>query len=174
MERSGRLLTGIALLLVVCGCGAATTAPVPPGDDGAPQFDTGALPRLVTRSVDFVGDVGGSVENGRWNLDVSAGAIEGNARITIAVSYTKTGECTMAITPADKNKFDVPALLTVDCASLTDEQLAQSVILEFDPVTRQWFELPGSSVDMPHRTVSVPVDHVARYTVGPAGGKAGW
>jgi hypothetical protein len=103
-----------------------------------------------------------------------AGAIAGDARITIVVAYAKSGECTMELTPADKNKFDVPALLTVDCASLTDEQLAQSVLLEFDPVTRRWFEVPGSSVDVTHRTVSARVDHVARYTVGPAGGKAGW
>ena len=193
MERFGRLLTGIALLLVVCGCGAATTAPVVPGDIGGSPSDTtasqsppaqgsqgpsagilGALPRLVTRVANLAGDLGAALDNGRWSVDVPAGAIEGDARITIAVAYSKSGECTMEITPADKNKFDVPALVTVSCPALTDDQLSQSVIMEFDPTTRRWFDVPGSKVDMSHRSVSAPVDHVARYTVGPAGGKAGW
>jgi len=174
MERFGGPLTGIALLLVVCGCGAAPSAPVLPGDESARPVGIGTLPRFAIRSVDLAGDLGGSIENGRWDLDVPAGAIEGDARVTMTVAYIKSGDCTMAIVPADKNKFDVPALLTVDCAALTNEQLAQSVILEFDPATRRWFEVAGSSVDVPRRTVSALVDHVARYTVGPAGGKAGW
>ena len=191
MERFGRLLTGIALLLVVCGCGANATAPVLPGDDGGSPADTtasqtpparqdplggivGALPRLVTRVTNLAGDLGAALENGRWSVDVPAGAIEGDARITITVAYSKSGECTMDVVPADKNKFDVPAIVTVSCPSLTDDQLSQSVIMEFDPVARRWFDVPGSKVDMSHRSVSAPVDHVARYTVGPAGGKAGW
>jgi len=193
MERFRRLLPGIALLLVVCGCGAATTAPVVPGDGGTPPPDTtasqspptrgsqdplggivGALPRLVTRVANLAGDVGASLDNGRWSLDVPAGAIQGDARLTIVVAYSKSGECSMSVDPAEKNKFDVPAIVTVNCASLTDDQLAQSGILEFDPATRRWFDVPDSKVDMSHRTVSAPVDHVARYTVGPVGGKAGW
>jgi hypothetical protein len=193
MERFGRLMTGIALLLVVCGCGAATTAPVLPGDGGgSPSYTTavqsppsqgsqdplggilGALPRLVTRVANLAGDLGASLENGRWSVDVPAGAIEGDARITIVVAYAKSGECSMEVVPADKNKFDVPAIVTVTCPSLTDDQLSQSVIMEFDPATRRWFDVPGSMVDMSHRNVSAPVDHVARDTVGPAGGKAGW
>jgi hypothetical protein len=191
MDRFGRLLTGIALLLVVCGCGAATTAPVLPGDGGGSPSDTtaaqsppsqgsqpggilGVLPWPVTRVANLAGDLGASLDNGRWSVDVPAGAIAGNARITIVVSYAKSGECSMEVVPADKNKFEVPAIVTVSCPSLTDDQLAQSVIMEFDPVTRGWFDVPDSKVDMSHRSVSAPVDHVARYTVGPAGGKAGW
>jgi hypothetical protein len=193
MDRIGRLLTGIALLLVVCGCGAMATAPVLPGDDGGSPSDTtaaqsppsrgsqdpiggvsGALPRLVTRVTNLAGDLGAAVENGRWSVDVPAGAIEGDARIAVTVAYAKSGECTMNVVPTDKNKFDVPAIVTVDCAALSDTQLAQSGILEFDPVNRRWFDVPDSKVDMNHRTVSAPVDHVARYTVGPVGGKAGW
>jgi len=186
MERFARLGAGVAVLLVVCGCGAATTAPAPPGETSGAQETTGrgarepiggilgALPRLVNRIVDLAGDLGASVENGRWSLDVPAGAIEGGARITLGVTYAKSGECTMEVVPSDKNKFEVPALVTVDCAALTDEQLAQSVILEYDPATRRWSDVPGSVVDASHRNVSALVDHVARYTVGPAGGKAGW
>jgi len=179
MGKFGRLLTGVALLIAVCGCGAATTAPVATGDtstgglqDPARRFR--GTPRLLARTVDLAGDLGASVENGRWSVDIPANAVEGAARITIKVATTSGGECTMEVVPADKNKFDVPAVVTADCASLTDARLAQSVLLEYDPATRSWVQVPGSTVDAAHRTVSALVDHVARYTVGPEGGKAGW
>jgi hypothetical protein len=48
------------------------------------------------------------------------------------------------------------------------------VIYWFDPATRRWVQVQGSQVDLVAKTVSAPLTHFSRYSVGPAGGKAGW
>jgi hypothetical protein len=168
MERFGKLCAGLALAFALGGCGAGATAPVMPGDqDAAPG---GGL----TRTASLVGDVGVSLDNCRWHADVPPAAIQGDAQVAIRVSSLRAGECVIEVTPPDKNKFDVPATVRVDCGSLTASQLAQSVLYEYDATTMSWVESPGSTVDSSSRSVSAQVDHFGRYTVGPVGGKAGW
>jgi hypothetical protein len=157
MTRFGRHLTGIALLVVVCGCGAATTAPVLPGDGGTPPADTtasqtpppggtqggngtilGGLLGLVTRVTDLVG-LGAAVENGRWR-SLSPPARSRATPGSRSGSSSQSGECTMEVVPATKNSSTC-SRPSPSTARLTDAQLAQSVIKEFDPTTGRWLEV---------------------------------
>jgi len=190
MERFGRLCTGLALAFVLGGCGAATTAPVMPGDEGSPPPDTtaaqtpgsngpigtilGGVRGLLTRSVSLVGELGAGVDNGRWHAVVPPAAIQGDARVSIGISSPMAGECVIEVTPPDKNKFDVLATVRVDCRTLSESQLAKSALFEWDGTAQKWVQMAGSTVDASNRSVSAPVDHFGRYTVGPDGGKAGW
>jgi hypothetical protein len=190
MERFGRLCAGFALACVLGGCGAATTAPVMPGDEGTSPPDTtaaqapgangpigtilGGVRGLLTRSVALVGELGAGVDNGRWHAVVPPTAIQGDAQVSIGISSPMAGECVIEVTPPDKNKFDVPDTVRVDCRTLGADRLAKSVLFEWDGTAQKWIAVPGSTVDASSRSVSAPVDHFGRYTVGPEGGKAGW
>ena len=174
----------LVLAGMITGCGDTATAPDlsrdaavdtlaggPPPSGPAP-FDR--LRGLVLRTSSLPGPTGTTLSNGRWRVAVPPRAIEGDAEIAIGVSSPVSGECELEIFPESKNKFDVPVTLTVDCSGLPDLHLKSAVIYWFDPEARNWVEVPGSSVDLANRTVSAPLDHFSRYSVGPAGGKAGW
>ena len=181
MERFGRICAVLTLTFVLGGCGASTTAPVTGGEDTTAARSIvpsgtffGPLRGLMTRTASLDGDLGTAVDNGRWHAFVPPHAVDGDAQVTIGVSSRTAGECVIEVVPATMNKFEKPATVRVDCRSLTDRQLSEAVLYEFDPVREKWLEVPGSTVDPVSRSVSASVDHYARFAVGPVGGKAGW
>jgi hypothetical protein len=187
----------------LAGCGAMTTAPTPDSASSAVTAEQSAPPTttanstgsvspstngllgsvgslvgtvigLVVKVVNLVGSIGGSLTNGRWRVDVPPNAIQGNASVSVGVRNLTAPDCELGIAPASLNHFSVPVRLTVDCSAVPSSDLAGYVIFWFNPATNQWVPVQGSQVDLVHKTVSAPLQHFSKYSVGPAGGKAGW
>ena len=135
----------------------------------------GGVVNLVYKVLDIVGDVGGTLTNGRWRVVVPPGAISGNAQISLGVLSNLSPSCQLGITPADKNHFSKPVILTADCSSVPSDVLRSYAIFWYNPATATWVPVAGSTVDLTKKTVSAPLQHFSAYAVGPCvGGKAGW
>lgn len=128
----------------------------------------------IVNSVTIDGSVGGTLTNGRWQLNVPPDAVSGDATIGITVRNVTSSRCDLSITPVSKNYFDTPVTLTVDCPTVPARQLRNYTIYWLDPSVGTWVQVDGASVDMTHRTVSAPLKHFSTYCTGPAGGKVGW
>ena len=183
------LLLATLVLGAVAGCSkmaASPVAPVPAGSQAngrAAQSDglistvggiVDGLVKVVFNVLNIVGSVGGTLSNGRWQIDVPAGAIDGTATVGVGVISSTSPSCQLQILPVDKNHFSTPVRLTVSCPNLSDAVLSTYVIFWFNPATKQWVMVDGSTVDLSRRTVSAPLQHFSDYSVGPRGGKAGW
>ena len=183
------LLLGTFTVGLAAGCGELPTAPVSPqqiasASSGRSAQSSGligsvvsvvdALVKLVFRALTIVGSVGGSLTNGRWRVDVPAGAFDGSATVKIGVIDGTSPSCQLEISPAEKNAFRTPVRLTANCSSIASDQLKNYVIFWFNPATRAWVPVEGSTVDLSRKTVSAPLQHFSAYAVGPRGSKAGW
>jgi len=179
------LLCGLAAFTVF-GCGSLPTAPSPASSTmGAAEQATPSgllspigkivdgLVGLIVRTLNLVGDLGGSLANGRWRVAIPAGAVNGNATIALGVSTQTSATCQLEILPADQNHFDVPVTLTIDCRSVATDQLRNWVIYWYDPSTSLWVPVQGSQVNLTAKTVSAPLLHFSKYAAGPQT-KAGW
>lgn len=193
----------VAMVTGLAGCGAMTTAPisnpssstvtVDPAPSGTTTVNStgsiststngllgavgslfGTVIGLVVRVVNVVGSLGGSLTNGRWRVDIPANAIDGTASVGLGVRSSTSADCQLEIAPVTKNHFSVPVRLTADCRSVPNSALAGYVIFWFDPATGKWVPVAGSKVDLVNKTVSAPLLHFSKYSVGPADGKAGW
>jgi hypothetical protein len=129
---------------------------------------------LITKTVDIVGSLGGSLTNGRWNVVVPPGAVSGTATISIDLPNPLSPACQLEITPATSNHFDVPVELTVDCRLVPVEKLKTYSIFWYDPSTSKWVPVASSTVDLQNKTVSAPLQHFSKYAVGPLDGRASW
>ena len=187
MHRFRRIVMAVTLgafaIALIGGCMAASTEPSIPsqqvGSRGAQPHDllgslVGGVLNLVFKTLNIVGSLGGWLTNGRWRIDVPAGAIDGTATVGVGVASSTSQSCQLEITPADKNHFLKPVMLTVDCSSVPSDQLKTYVIYWFNPATSTWVAVSGSTVDLTRKTVSAPLQHFSGYSVGPSGGKAGW
>ena len=174
---------------VVAGCGQLPTSPATDQSVSATQVqrvatsdgllgDLGSivtgLVKLVFKVLNLVGSIGGSLTNGRWRVDIPAGAVDGNATVSLGVASSTAPECQLEISPADKNHFSTPAVLTVSCSGVSDYTLRGYVILWYNPATGTWSKVDGSKVDLTKKTVSAPLQHFSIYKVGEDPGKAGW
>lgn len=182
------LLLGTFAIGLAAGCVQLSTAPVSPRPEATASGRTAqpdgllgsvvsvvdALVKLVFRTLTIVGEVGGSLSNGRWRVDVPAGAFDGSATVRIGVATVTSTSCQLEISPADKNSFRVPVRLTADCSGVASDQLQSYVIFWFNPATKTWVPVEGSTVDLTRKTVTAPLQHFSNYAVGPKGGKAGW
>ena len=181
------LLLGAFTLGIAAGCIHMSTAPVSRAESASAQVEgtaqpdgligsvVGGLVKLVFRLLDIVGSVGGSLTNGRWRVDVPAGAFDGTATVKVGVLTDLSPTCQLEISPADKNHFQRPVLLTVDCASVPTTALRTYAIFWLNPATNTWTPVAGSTVDLNRKIVTAPLQHFSAYAVGPiVGGKAGW
>jgi len=179
------LLLGTFAIGLGAGCMELSTAPVSPPQvasevsgqsaqsaQPAGLIDglLGGLLRLVFRVLNIVGSIGGSLSNGRWRVDVPAGAFDGTATVKIGVASSSSADCQLEIWPADKNHFSTPVRLTANCSGISSDQLKDYIIFWFDPASRTWVPVEGSTVDLNRKTVSAPLQHFSTYKVG----KAGW
>lgn len=129
---------------------------------------------LITKTVDIIGSIGGSVTNGRWNVVVPPDAVSGSASISIDLPNLTSPACQLEITPATSNHFAVPVELTVDCRLVPVEKLKTFSIFWYDPATSKWVPVANSTVDLQNKTVSAPLEHFSKYAVGPLDGRASW
>jgi hypothetical protein len=173
---------------LAAGCGQVPTAPIATQTAntthvgavaesnsllGSVGSAVGSLVNLVFKTVEIIGSLGGSLTNARWRLDIPAGAIDGNATVGIGVASSDSPQCELQITPADKNHFSTPVLLTVSCLGLSDSELSALKIFWYNPATMTWVAVEGSAVNLTSRTVSAPLQHFSTYKVATEG-KAGW
>jgi len=119
-----------------------------------------------------VGNVGGSLSNGRWRVDLPA------VRSTGPRPSGSASEQLEPLLPArhlaaDKNHFSTPVSLTVDCSSVPQDQLKNYVIFWFDRL-RTPGPRRGSSVDLTAQDRERAARSLLDVPVGPSGGKAGW
>ncbi len=140
----------------------------PPAGSSAPA--TGAPIRQVTSLQD-----GGSasLRNGRWQIDVPTGAVEGPARIALTVANAKSFECALEILPSTKNQFAVPVKVTVFCHGGNPSRLANFTLFCFDDASQLWVPVEDARVDTKKKTVTASIAHFGRYRVGPAGTSIG-
>jgi hypothetical protein len=188
------VLTGL-VAAALAGCGTAPNAPVvdqPSASAAAqpaapaahiqraaePQSLLGGLLNVVVgllvRTLNLIGNIGGTLTNGVWKVAIPAGAVDGNATVTLSVSSPSDPHCQLGIYPSTLNHFAKPVTLTLNCSSVPTDQLSTYVVYWLDPSTNQWVEVPGSTVNLNNKTVSAPLSHFSTYSAGPAGGKAGW
>jgi hypothetical protein len=180
-------------LLLFAGCGAMTSAPVlddsaridtngaaqqsstmpidtpaeTPG--GGVQPDPAPVPDTfdaTSRSTEITSTSGGTVTNGRWKLVVPSGAFAGTARVAISTPNSKAWDCRLGILPATTNTFDVPAMLVVDCHTVTPRQLAKWALFRYDTGSATWVRVPDSTIDLKKKTVTAPVMDFSSYKVG--------
>jgi hypothetical protein len=185
--RSHRRLSWIPLLALLAtligGCGRAPNAPVvtelapasaavkPAASETGLLGDlVGGVLRLVVKVLNLVGSIGGSLTNGRWRVDIPAGAVAGNGRVTLAVTSSTSPDCTIEISPITLNDFEKPVSLTVNCPGVSSRELANYAIFWWDPSARRWVQ-QESQVDLAAKTVSAKLRHFSTYKVG---SKASW
>ena len=184
----GTLLLAALVGTALWGCGRLPTAPVATAPNASVGLSQSAQPQsllgtvgtvvdglvgLIVRVLNLVGSIGGSLSNGRWRVDIPSGAVDGNASVSLGVPTLTSPQCQLEILPLDKNHFQVPVTLTIDCRSVPTDELSTWVIYWFDPATGQWVPVSGSRVDLTKRTVSAPLLHFSKYAAGPQT-KAGW
>jgi hypothetical protein len=194
VRRSILVVLSFIVVASFLGCGRMATAPDAPvvsssaavaNPGHAAESDglistigglLGDVVGLLFKTLQLVGSLGGSLTNGRWKVVIPAGAVDGNATVSLGVTSSTASDCQLEISPADKNHFDTPATLTIDCRNVSSDQLKGYVIRWLDPSTGEWVAVAGSKVDLTAKTVSAPLQHFSRYSVGPDpdGGKAGW
>jgi len=178
------LSAGIVLLSV--GCGALPNAPqVTPGQVAPAQVGkvvheegligglTDLLKGLIVKTLNLVGSLGGTVTNGRWKVVIPAGAIDGSATVYVGVQSSTSPIVQLEINP-EKNSFLKPVTLTADCSSVSATLLKTYSVFWWDPVKSVWVPVPGSKVDLTKKTVTAPLYHFSKYSVGPLPGKGGW
>jgi hypothetical protein len=179
------LVTSLVAVLAY-GCGQLPTSPNPVQTEAAPAVARSAQPAsllggivntligLIVRTLNLVGSIGGSLSNGRWRVTIPAGAVDGNATVSLGVPNLTSPDCALEISPSDLNHFSTAATLTVDCSNVMSSALSNYSIYWYDPNAKVWVELTGSKVDLTKKTVSVQIMHFSDYAVGPKGGRAGW
>ena len=149
------------------------SAPAPAGNDATAvlaRFSPGGVPvaSLITSSTTLQSGKKGSLTLGRWQVDVPAGALAGDATITLGIPSLKSTGCEVTITPAELDPFGAPLTLTADCKGTSRSRLASYVILCYNPTTLVWEAVPGSTVDTRRKTTTVAIMHAGIYAVGPA------
>jgi hypothetical protein len=157
--------------------GASTTHGIlggtPAGSPGTVGTIIGGAGQLITRTVNSVDGAGASLSNGRWRVEMPAGCVNGNVTIGIGIPLFDGSTCHLSITPEDKNHFDVPARLTVNCSNVPVDQL-RTYRIWLHKSDGKWKPVDGSTVDLQAKTVSAPLKHFSEYSVGSNGGRAGW
>ena len=189
MKFPRKVVLPIALALavgLVVGCGQMPTAPNVTAQAAASSAQQGAeadgligglvggLLNLLVKVLHLVGSIGGSLSNGRWHVDIPAGAVNGDGTVTLATASATSPDCQLGISPSSLNGFSKPVTLTADCSSVSNNILSTYVIYWYNPNTRVWEEVAGSKVDLTRKVVTAPLMHFSQYAVGPSGGRAGW
>ena len=184
----GALLLAALVDAALWGCGRLPSTPVTVPSSVGAGLSQGAgtqslvssigtiadgLVGLIVRTLDLVGSLGGSLANGRWRVVIPPGAVDGDVSIALGVPALTSSQCQLEIRPLDKNYFQVPVTLTIDCSTVPIDQLSTWIIYWYDPSTGQWVPVSGSRVDLTMRTVSAPLLHFSKYAAGPQT-KAGW
>jgi hypothetical protein len=189
MRSRHTLILGGALLLLglatFSGCATApVTAPPPAPAPAEPEFvrveavavDTAGQPIPVQASTvlgKIDGGKGGSLHNGRFDLEVPPGAWEGEMTVTLTVPDPALMQCQISIDKPEANQFKVPVMLYGHCDNAVSVDSSEEMIFVCqDDLTGEWKEVQGSTSSTATATVSAALPHFSNY--GVVGGKAGW
>ncbi|HYR51896.1 MAG TPA: hypothetical protein VET83_04710 [Candidatus Dormibacteraeota bacterium] len=136
---------------------------------GDPLPSDTATVRGVSRSCDMDGEKGGTLQVGRFSLNVPPGALAGPATVTISMPDSSLMICELSITPQSANGFRVPVELTADLSSPALADAHEFTMYLYDPSWLHWDNLLATSrVD--GTKVTTVLEHFSKY----AAGKAGW
>jgi len=189
----------VATLLVLVGCAALPTQPIPPNGSSSLGGRTAVsssytpspgdsvtdpvLPALqpigtVTDSlgvgeiVPVVGDKGGVINMWGMTVKIPANALAGDATVTMTLVNPDKHECSLEINPPSMNHFSQPVTLEFDMSDATD--LRGMSVYWWDPANLVWVPV-SSTIDEGKKTVSADLQHFSRYKVdSELMGKAGW
>jgi hypothetical protein len=157
-------------------------APVAPPPGAAPdativlaRFSPGGVPvsHLNERAADVAANKKGGLSNGRWSLNVPAGAIPEDATVTLGIPSSKSTGCELTIDPGQLDPASATMTLTADCHGISPQKLAGYAMYRYEPDTQSWTQVAGSQVDTKRKSVSAPVTRFGIYAVGMPG-KSGW
>lgn len=191
-------VTWIALLCAVTlGCSPLPTAPelparqatglaagsVPQETGGViklPGLDTVELepidPSIIPDTLELIraveGDRGDSLKLGMVDLEVPAGAYDGDAEIRMTVPDSTLLEVQLDIYPASKNHFDEPVKLAFDLS--VAHRPSELHVYWLDETLGEWVEVP-SDYDPVKKKITAPLSHFSTYKVAKASwAKASW
>lgn len=188
-SRSTLILAGVLMLLGVAtfvGCvSSPPMAPAEPEDPPAEptfvrvevaQVDSvgqpmPVQPKIVMAKID--GKAGGSLHNGRFDLEVPPGAWEGELVVTLKIPDPALMQCELTIDKPEANQFKVPVKLTGQCQNAVSAATTEDMIFVCqDEMTGQWKAVEGSSSSAVTGEVTAELQHFSQY--GVVQGKAGW
>lgn len=143
-----------------------TTDPVPADAPDAPTATT------VNATTNVNGATGKSLSLGHVRLLVPKHAYRGKADITITEPDPARLEAHLTISPADKNRFFQPVVLTFDAAAV-GEDCRMMQVLQFDSAKNAWVEIP-STVDELNGTISAPLLRLGKFKAVCEAKRVGW
>jgi hypothetical protein len=200
MKRIGSPLAVAVAVAVISGCGRTPTSPLvdapasssltkpaatstgiqptpgpvtPPTTDPNPADAPDAPTATTVNSTTNVnGASGKSLALGHVRLVVPKHAYRGKADITITEPDPTRLEARLAITPADKARFQVPLTLIFDAAACGEDCRMMQVV-RFDSAANAWVEIP-SSVDAANGTLSASITQLGRFKAVCEAKRVGW
>lgn len=178
----GALSLVVAAGLFVAGCSSIPTSPsaspsggTPAGTDSlqAPAPDASLPVTSKSRSSFVRAGLGGTVAAGNFRVIVPAGALSGDAIITVRQPDVTKPEVELSITPEERNTFLLPVLLVADAQPMDAALVSTSYISWWNPGAARWERCSASAVNLATISVQAPLWHFSKYRVE-ADGKAGW
>ena len=181
------LALGLAVMLAVAGCSNLPTQPQLTQPEAGATGATGAPAEVLgfdllggssaqnsnNSKTAVIGILGGVVSVGDFTVIVPPAALTRTAAITVTQPDLGHPVVELSIAPATANHFLVPVLLVADAKRMNPSLLSVAFISYYNPATKQWERVTGSSVSILDLTVTAPLSHFSTYRVQ-AGGKAGW
>ena len=200
MKRIGSPLAVAVAVAVISGCGRTPTSPLvdspasssitkpgaaaaslqptpgpvtPPPTDPVPADAPDAPTATTVNSTTSVnGAVGKSLALGHVRVVVPKHAWRGKADLTITEPDPARLEAHLAITPADKARFQQPLTLIFDAASCGEDSRMMK-ILHFDSSLNAWVEIE-SSVDAAGGTISASITKLGKFKAVCEAKRVGW
>jgi hypothetical protein len=108
---------------------------------------------------------GGTFTYGRYTLSFPAGAVRGDADVTIAVQDGSVIGCQLSISPASLNGFSKPVRLTMDCRNTTVTPLNSSTLKTYWQVPGGWVDVQGR-FDLTTWSQQTDLSHFSNYRAG--------
>lgn len=157
-------LSILAALVLTLGLGATDVAFAAKGGKVVSSTTT----VVNSKSVLIDGAVGGTIKCGSWTLELPAGVFAGSATVTVADLGGAEPMVDLSISDESKNNFKRPVWLSYKFKN--GNEAAGKAIHWWNPMTRQWDEVPGFIIDLLGGELKVPLFHFSTYKAG----KAGW
>jgi hypothetical protein len=128
--------------------------------------------RAVTSQGADLSSAGGSLVNGRWRVDVPAGALRAAAHVTLSVPGSRGAACQVQVEPA--NALVGTLTLTVDCHGQPANKIPQWGMVAYDATSASWSAVAGSKGDKKQHVVSASGVPAGVYGVATSNGAPAW
>lgn len=148
----------------------ASLAPAAEPSDNLPVASTDSISTTLT----LLGNLGGTVEAGRFSVDLSPDAFPGVAQVKVTQLDSSQLVCELGITPASANYFLAPVQLTVNLKGAWPPELMRYTGIEcYNTATQSWVVVPRTVADSAAMTITAPLQHFSTYQVAVTG-RASW